>query len=433
MNATHVMTRRLGLLAAGFAGLLALAACGSGFSGGGSTSAGGATGGSTAGGGSTAAGGGSLDVLIGSSGDAETNAVDDAVAAWSQQSGTQATVRNASNLVQELSQGFASGQPPDLFYASADQFEGYAANGSLFAYGDQLSAVSDFYPSLVSQFTFDGKLYCAPKDFSTLALIINTDDWTAAGLTDADVPTTWDQLATVAKKLTSNGRVGLAFSGEYARIGAFFAEAGGRMISEDGKTAVVASPENVQALTFVKDQINAGSFAFASAVGAGWGGEAFGTHKSSMTIEGNWIAGAMTHDYPDIKYRVVPLPAGPGGKGTLQFTNCWGIPTDSDQHDAAVSLVEFLTSTEQQLKFAQAFGVMPSVQSAAAGFKEQFPQFAAFVDSAGFAQNVVTAQGSSAVISDFNAQLESLASGDPQAILTSVQTNLQAALDQNRK
>ena len=44
-----------------------------------------------------------------------------------------------------------------------------------------------------------------------------------------------------------------------------------------------------------------------------------------MTIEGNWIAGAMTTDYPKVHYKVVPLPAGPAGKGTLQFTNCWGI------------------------------------------------------------------------------------------------------------
>ncbi len=225
--------------------------------------------------------------------------------------------------------------------------------------------------------------------------------------------------------------MGLAFSGEYARVAAFFAQAGGTMVSDDGTTATVDSPENLAALTFVKDQINAGSFAFASAVGAGWGGEAFGTNKAAMTIEGNWIVGAMTNDYPDVKYTVVPLPAGPGGQGTLQFTTCWGIPTDSDNHDSAIDLVKYLTATERQIEFAQAFGVMPSVQSAAQGFKEALPDEAAFVDSAAFAQNVVRARGASTVISDFNSQLEGLASADPKAILSSVQTNLQAVLDEN--
>ena len=47
----------------------------------------------------------------------------------------------------------------------------------------------------------------------------------------------------------------------------------------------------------------------------GWGGEAFGTKKSAMTIEGNWIKGAINNDYPDLKYTVVELPAGPEGQG----------------------------------------------------------------------------------------------------------------------
>jgi multiple sugar transport system substrate-binding protein len=432
MHQHHAMTRRLGALAAGVAGLLALTACGSGFSSEGGSSS--SSGGSSSGGGeSSGAGGGSLSILIGSSGDAETDAVNAAVAEWSKTSGTQATVRVASDLTQELSQGFASGQPPDIFYTSADAFQGYAANGSLLAYGDKLGAVSDFYPSLVDQFTYDGAFYCAPKDFSTLALIINTDDWSAAGLTDADVPTTWDQLAAVAKTLTADGRVGLAFSGEYARVGAFLAQAGGAMVSADGTTATVDSDANLQALTYVKEHLVDGTFAFAADVGAGWGGEAFGTNKAAMTVEGNWITGSLSNDYPDIKYRVVQLPAGPGGQGTLQFTNCWGIAADSKNQDAAIDLVEYLTGTEQQLAFTKAFGVMPSVQSAAAGFASQFPEEQAFIDSAGFAQNVVNAQGAAAVITDFNSQLQGLKSADPKAILTSVQTNLQAVLDQNAK
>ena len=52
-----------------------------------------------------------------------------------------------------------------------------------------------------------------------------------------------------------------------------------------------------------------------------------------MTVEGNWIIGAMQSDYPKIPYEVVPLPAGPSGKhGTLVFTNCWGIAAGQQVH-----------------------------------------------------------------------------------------------------
>lgn len=410
--------RTLAVTAVGAAGLLALTACsgGSGFDEGGDDAA---------------TSDGSLSVLIGSSGDAETDAVKAAVAAWSEQSGVDADVRVASDLNQELSQGFASGQPADVFYVSADAFQSYAANGSLYAYGDQLDNADDFYPSLVEQFTYDDQLVCAPKDFSTLGLVINTTAWQAAGLTDADVPTTWDQLRDVAAKLTTGDQVGLAFSGEYARVGAFLAQAGGSLVSEDGTKATADSPENVAGLTYVKDLLASGDAAYAATLGAGWGGEAFGTGKAAMTIEGNWITGALTNDFPDVQYRVAELPAGPAGQGTLQFTNCWGVAADSPAQSDAVDLVQYLTATDQQLAFSKAFGVMPSVQSAADGYKEQYPAMTAFIDSAAFARNVVNAQGAGDVITDFNAQLEGLATGDPQAILASVQSNLQAVLDEN--
>lgn len=419
----HTMTPRgrrlLAATAVGAAGILALTACGGGSFDAGSDDA------------SSDGGSSGLRILIGSSGDTETDAVRAAVAAWSEQSGVDATVQVASDMNQELSQGFASGDPADVFYVSADSFQAFAANGSLYPYGDQLDHTDDFYASLVDQFSYDGTLVCAPKDFSTLGLIINTAAWQAAGLTDADIPTTWEQLTAVAGTLTTGDQVGLGFTGEYTRVGAFLAQAGGTMTNAAGTEATVDSAENVVGLTYVQDLLASGSAAYAADLGTGWGGEAFGTGKAAMTIEGNWITGALENDYPDLAYRVVELPAGPAQQGTLQFTTCWGVAADSSDQSDAVDLVNFLTATEQQLAFAEAFGVMPSVQSAADGWRALYPEVTAFIDSAAFAQNVVNARGAADVITDFNAQLEGLKTGDPAAILASVQTNLQAALDEN--
>ncbi|MBD8729155.1 extracellular solute-binding protein [Frigoribacterium sp. CFBP 13707] len=370
-----------------------------------------------------------LSVLIAASGDAEATAVTDAVAAWSSESGTGAEVSVASDLPQQLSQGFASGEPADVFYLSTDALAGFAGNGSLLAYGDRLSNADDFYPALVDSFTVDDQFYCAPKDFSTLGLIINDDMWAEAGLTDADVPTDWDGLREVAAELTTADHVGLAFSPEYARVGAFMAQAGGTVTNAEGTEATLDSDENVEALTYVQELLASGNAAYSSDLGAGWGGEAFGTGAAAMTIEGNWIAGAMSADYPDVSYRVAELPAGPGGQGTLQFTNCWGIAADSPNQEAAVALVEQLTGTDQQLAFADAFGVMPSIESAAEEWKSANPDEAAFLDSVEFAQGVPTQDGSAAVIADFNSQLAGLEDGDPRTILESAQQNFAAILD----
>lgn len=398
-------------------GALALTGCGSGFDDGGGTDGGGD--------GELTSSDDALSILIGSSGDAETEAVESAVAAWSEESGIEASVQVANDLPQQLSQGFAAGSPPDLFYLATEALAGYAGNGSLIAYGDLLSNADDFFPSLVQNFTFEDEFYCAPKDFSTLALIINQGMWEAAGLTEDDIPTTWEELDAVAQTLTTGGVVGLAFGAEYQRIGTFMAQAGGTLVSDDGTEAVANSPENVEALTYVKDHLANGTFAYASEIGAGWGGEAFGTQKAAMTVEGNWIGGAMTNDYPDVEYVVAELPAGPVGQGTMQFTNCWGMAADSPNQQAALELVEYLTSAEQQLAFSEAFGPMPSVQSAAEQWTADNPELAAFLAGADFAVGVPTNDGIAAVITDFNAQLESLATGDPQEILDTVQANLE--------
>jgi multiple sugar transport system substrate-binding protein len=373
--------------------------------------------------------GADLTILIGSSGDAETDIVNQLVADWSAESGVNAEVIVASDLNQQLSQGFSSNNPPDLFYLSTDQMAAYAATDSLEPYAENLSNADDFYPNLREAFTYDGQFMCAPKDFSTLALIINSDMWAEAGLADDDIPTTWEELTAVAEQLTTEDHVGLGYGPEVQRIGVFMAQAGGAFLDEAGTTAVVDSPENAEALQFVKDQMAAGDFSFSSDLGAGWGGEAFGNGLAAMVIEGNWIAGAMTNDFPDVNYTVAELPAGPAGEGTIQYTNCWGMAALSDNIPGATALVEHLTSTESQLAAAEAFGVMPSVESAAEEWKAAYPEFAAFIDGAEYAINLPSQPGTADVIGDFNSQLATLSSTEPQTILASVQESLQAALD----
>lgn len=404
-------------------GALLLGACGSGgFSSAGSTS-------SADGGSATAkAGPVKLTMMIGSSGAAETAAVNAATKAWATKTGNSVEVIAASDLGQQLGQAFASTSPPDLFYTDASKIGTYAKAGNLYAYGDQVKDAG-FVDSLVAAFTYDGKFYCAPKDSSTLALEINTDLWKAAGLTDADVPTTWDQLATVAKKLTSGTVTGLVIGNDINRSGAFMRQAGGWVTSGDGKMTADA-PGNLAGLQEVQKLMKDGSLKFNTdtSPATGWGGEAFGKGLAAMTIEGNWIAGGMK-DYPSIKYTTVELPAGPAGKGTLMFTNCWGIAAKSPNQAAAVDLVKSLISPDQQMAFADAFGVMPSTQAGLKEFATKYPASAAYVAGAAYGQGPVNLAGVDDVMSKFNSELAGLSKGgDPAKMLAELQKNGTAAL-----
>jgi multiple sugar transport system substrate-binding protein len=369
-----------------------------------------------------------VTALIGSSGPAETYAVRNAAKAYSKQTGIPVNVIVASDLGQQLAQGFASGNPPDIFYLGNDQVATYAKAGDL-APLDNLKNVKSFYPSLKQAYTYKGHLYAAPKDFSTLALIINTASWNGAHLTAKNYPKTWAQLASVAKKLTRNGQVGLCTNPEFHRLGVFMLQAGGWLVSKDGKTATVNSAANVKAFNFIKSMLSNGSMKLTNQIGAGWGGEGFGKKECAMTIEGNWIAGAMKADYPTVGWTVAPLPKGPAGAGTLQYDGGWGLAADSKNRAGAMALITYLTQTKVEMGNAKAFGVMPSVRADQKIWSKTYPKYAPFLAAADYSRSIPPVPDIATVLGDFNQQLQGLPNGDAKSILNRVNSELQSVLN----
>lgn len=383
-----------------------------------------------------------LNFMIASSGPAETKADQAAATAWGKQTGNKVTVINSSNLTEQLTEGFAGGSPPDIFYAETPMFESMVKQGQLLESGNLVYPASNFYPSLAKAYTYDHQFYAVPKDSSTLAIEINVADWKAAGLTNADLPTTWAKLAADAKALTKNGVTGLVISNTLDRIGAFFKEAGGSYMNAASTKFTFDSPQNVKALDYLEGLAKQGYLKFSPQVDAGWGGEAFGEGKAAMTVEGNWIIGAMQSDYPKIQYEVVPMPAGPtGDHGTLVFTNAWGIAASSKYTAAAVSFAKYLASPAQQLRFANAFGVMPSrpavaeewaaehAKTAVASGNET-PNVSAFVQGDAYAMPQVATIGFATVQDNFDNEIDGLANGtsNPSQMLSQLQSYSEALL-----
>jgi len=370
-----------------------------------------------------------LEILIGSSGEAETTAVQEAAAAWASATGNTATVTPAQDLAQQLGQAFAGTNPPDVFYVDAGRFADYASVGALLPYGADVEDADDFYQSLRDTFTFNGELYCIPKDFSTIAMQINTDLWEQAGLTEADVPTSWEELRSVAETIRGAGITPIVIGDTRDRIGAFMVQAGGWIVSDDGTSATGDTPENLEALQYVQGLLADGLAVYPRNIDTGWGGEAFGKALAAITFEGNWIKGALQNDFPDVNYSVNEMPAGPAGQGTLSFTVCWGISAQTQFRDQAIDFVRAMTSAEQQITFTEAFGVMPSRSSLRDEYLAQFPDDEAFIAGADYAQGPVNAPKMDSVLADFDAGLQQLATGDPAALLATLNENTEAALN----
>lgn len=371
-----------------------------------------------------------LTLMFGSSGPAETKAVDQAAAAFTKQSGIKVQVIPASNLQQQVAQGFAGNRPPDVFYLDTLTFQNYAKDGVLDPYAPTLPNAANFSPTLKESFSYQGKFICAPKDASTLALYINTQDWRQAGL--GAPPANWSQLEADAKKLTTGGRTGLVVDQDEAGIDEFLYQNGGTVQNSAGKVEL-DSPQNVQALTFLKSMLNSGIMKFPSQLNAGFSGQAFGENKAAMDIIGNWENGTLQTDYPNVKFKVYPLPAGPTGiHATLSFTNCWGVPKQSQNLGGALEFVKFLTTPQQEMAFSKAFGVIPSLEAAQSEYVRTYPQYATFVQELAYAHPDIAIAGATQAEDAYNSALEQLASGNPATILSTAQQNLQAVVNSDK-
>ena len=149
-----------------------------------------------------------------------------------------------------------------------------------------------------------------------------------------------------------------------------------------------------------------------------------------MVTEGSWIIGGMA-SYPKIKLIAVPMPAGPTGiKGTLTFTDCWGVAAQTKYSKAAVSLVKYLSSAGVETYNAKAFGPLPPRPAVAQAYAKTDPLLNAFIEGTPYAMPQVETVGWSTVQAAFDGQTTNMAEGQitPAALLKQLQTNAQALL-----
>ena len=369
---------------------------------------------------------GKMALIVPDAGEAAAEALSKAVEAFTKETKVEVDIKPVSDVSQELARGITAEPSIDVVVLNPAQLSSYA--GALHSWDKGAAAVKDANPALLTSATRQDKIAAAPRDVSTLALYVNTSLWSAAGLSESDYPTTWEQLDQVAAKLTSGGVVGLTLDASYARVGAFLVQGGGGLTSADGTKATASSEGSVAGLTQVKTLLSSGSAGWGADLPAGSAADAFGQGQAAMVIETEALTKTLADAYSGISYKVVELPAGSGGKGTLQFPTFYGVVEASKHKADAIKLVEYLTAAERQVALASAAGTVPAGKAAGETWKGKHADQAAFLAGVEYSQPVPSASGTSDIIANFDNELPGLAGGDPAGILGSAQVNLQAIL-----
>ena len=105
------------------------------------------------------------------------------------------------SVVEKETAAFAAGSGPDVSFQT-EQFPLYAKNGYLTALDDYVSddKRAGYPESALEYCSYDGQLMGVPFVALDSVMFYNKDLFEEAGITE--VPTTWDELVDVAKKLT---------------------------------------------------------------------------------------------------------------------------------------------------------------------------------------------------------------------------------------
>ncbi len=237
-------------------------------------------------------------------------------------------VTNPSKKMAELIlTAFAANQGPDMFNLQIEDEYAYIVNGRLApidfkaAGYPSIQAIYDAYiPKVLDPVTYQGKLYGLPLELTNWCVYINDRVFKDAGLDpEKDYPKTWEEMVAVSEKIVIREgeiikRRGFDFRYPYYLVSMvpMAEQLGGKLISDDGKQAIINDKAWIGFLTFMKqwgpNGKNLGSPTYTNARAL------FNKDNNdiAMCLSGLYQAGRIRADNPEFynskEWRVVPYP-----------------------------------------------------------------------------------------------------------------------------
>ncbi len=253
----------------------------------------------------------------------------------------------------------ASGQGPDILTVDQIWVPQYAASKFIVTLDELLlnSVIkeSNYFSSAWQAGKYQGRTYAVPFDVGVWALLYyNKSIFREAGLDPEKPPQTWSEFLETGRRLTGNGKFGMAaYSGSEATqcvIDAFTFSAGGAIIDDKGKKAVLNSQAGVKALDFWKacaEISPPGTVARAEEDSF----KLFTSGQVAMFFYGEWGQDTIKARTPALDYGVARLPSPEGGEsiGTFGGYNL-GINSKCRNKELAWRFIEYATGEEVEKK-----------------------------------------------------------------------------------
>ena len=271
-------------------------------------------------------------------------------------------------LRQKLLTGIAGGQTPDLLRSDIIWVPEFAELGALAQLDtlipDFATYKDRFYPGPLATNFYQDHYYGLPLDTNTRVLFYNNAVFEQAGITTA--PKTFEEFTAACEQIAAIDNTSCFAEGGTGawNVLPWIWSAGGRITDETYTTATghLNSPESVQAVTMLKDMLDAGTLSDSILGGGIATSEAIGNAQTGMIVDGPWMPPIFAEQFPELDFGLAPFPAGPGGSVSVVGGEDIVLFEASDNKDAAVAFMQFILEEEAQIALGKV-GQMPVLQS----------------------------------------------------------------------
>lgn len=228
----------------------------------------------------------------------------------------------------------------------------------------------------VSAHVIDGKVYYTDYGMMTATMYYNKAMWSAAGLTEADIPTTWDQFREVAKKLTIRDekgeliQAGFSFNGgAQGDVLGIQYQYGQNLFTKDGKVTFNndAIKTVVQRMKDIYEVDGSGDYNFGNN-----SGDNFGQGMIAMYLGWGFMHGLFQALWPETEFGSFEIPTPtedvPYAYHRYNGESTFGINKNApaDQQAVAQDIVRFFLANDQlQKEFVLANSIFPAKKSLA--------------------------------------------------------------------
>lgn len=270
--------------------------------------------------------------------------------------------------IQQFLASVASGDAPGIIYADRNQIGTFASRGAIQPLDDCIDGEeieTDAYrdPAL-EEVTFDGTVYGIPE-FNVVPIVqANSELLARNDLTVDDVNgSDWDAIerANEAIARSDGGDVSvIGFDSKLPEFLPLWVHAnGGALISEDGRTAQLDSPEVVEALEFAVGLYDAqGGFgavkAFRDSADFFGDGNQFASDTLGAMPMEQWYVNVLNDVSPDVPMVFDAVRDRDGEPFSWASGSAWAIPKGSPEAEAACRFARAMTETESWVAAAQA-------------------------------------------------------------------------------